>query len=179
MKLGVWEPRNVRSQLYNDFLPTCGTVFVCFFHPHMDVIDMEQVEVPTKAEASWALHIPLSLHSTAKVTVDHQKEEEGQHAWWRGTSWTWTIVWTGLVVVSLVLEDSQSKFLAHQSGLSYDTFLKETSEKLFNFKQGYIRGFHSTNKDNQQTENSKTPPKVETKVFQFRPKCEQLTAPSW
>ena len=52
MMLGVWEPRNVRSQLYNDFLPTCGTVFVCFFHPHMDVIDMEQVEVPTKAEAS-------------------------------------------------------------------------------------------------------------------------------
>ena len=89
--------------------------------------------------------------------------------------------WTGCGLPCtgrLTIKISRSPIWSFLSHFPQRNFWKK-NWKLFNFKQGYIRGFHSKNKDNQQTENSKTPPKVETKVFQFRPQCEQLTAPSW
>ena len=73
-----------------------SAVFICLLHSDMDVVDMEQVQVPAHAEAPWALQPPLSHLMMMVMMMDaHQQEEEGQHDLWKGTSRRWIMVWRG------------------------------------------------------------------------------------
>ena len=69
-----------------------SAVFICLLHPYMDVVDMEQVQVPAHTEAPWALQPRLLWHlKMVMMMMMMMMDDDGcnQHCdtWW----WWWML----------------------------------------------------------------------------------------